>query len=384
MSIKFSVLLPTKNRLELLKSAIWSVREQNYDNWEIIVADNCSQEDIKGYLDSLNDERIIYTRSDVPLSVTDNWNKSLVPATGDYIVMIGDDDALLPNYFTRCLEVIEQFENPDFLIYAGFIWGHANVLDKVPSGFLYDTKKNTHFLNNINKPEIFSLRHREYLAKLSLLVKSAYSFNMQYTLYNKNFINLLKEYGEFFQPPFPDFYTTNLAMLKASKAVIVPEILVVTGITNKSYGYFYYNKKEKEGMDKLHKEADFRDFALPSIKKYLCEISEQDDAELTTMAVLQSKFPQRDDLKLGIDNYLKNQIRLVFKEFNIFKAIQLYFSVIYPKLNEKLKKQSLKIIFGALIEKIKNEDPYKGLRVPPYNTVEEFYRAVERGEISRV
>ena len=53
MSIKFSVLLPTKNRLELLKSAIWSVREQNYDNWEIIVADNCSQEDIKGYLDSL-------------------------------------------------------------------------------------------------------------------------------------------------------------------------------------------------------------------------------------------------------------------------------------------------------------------------------------------
>ena len=47
MSIKFSVLLPTKNRLELLKSAIWSVREQNYDNWEIIVADNCSQEDIK-------------------------------------------------------------------------------------------------------------------------------------------------------------------------------------------------------------------------------------------------------------------------------------------------------------------------------------------------
>lgn len=43
-AIKFSVLIPTRDRLDLLKEAIDSVRNQSYHNWELIVSDNCSED----------------------------------------------------------------------------------------------------------------------------------------------------------------------------------------------------------------------------------------------------------------------------------------------------------------------------------------------------
>jgi glycosyltransferase involved in cell wall biosynthesis len=42
--MKFSVLLPTRNRLNLLSYAIETVIRQDYSDWEIIISDNCSEE----------------------------------------------------------------------------------------------------------------------------------------------------------------------------------------------------------------------------------------------------------------------------------------------------------------------------------------------------
>ena len=75
--MKFSVLLPTRNRLDLLKLAIESVRRQDYDNWEIIISDNNSEEDIKTYILALSDERIKYFRTESFLLFFENWNKAL-------------------------------------------------------------------------------------------------------------------------------------------------------------------------------------------------------------------------------------------------------------------------------------------------------------------
>jgi len=38
--MKFSVLIPTRNHLDLLSYAIETVRRQDYSDWEIIVSDN--------------------------------------------------------------------------------------------------------------------------------------------------------------------------------------------------------------------------------------------------------------------------------------------------------------------------------------------------------
>jgi glycosyltransferase involved in cell wall biosynthesis len=96
---KFSVLLPTRNRASLLVEAIETVRAQDFEDWEIIVSDNASIEDVRGIIENIADPRIVYLRSDEPLSVTDNWNRAIDAAQGRWIVMLGDDDGLVPGYF---------------------------------------------------------------------------------------------------------------------------------------------------------------------------------------------------------------------------------------------------------------------------------------------
>ncbi len=107
--MKFSVLLPTRNRLEYLRYAVETVRRQDYSNWEIIVSDNCSEEDISAYVHSLNEPRIKYVRTLELVPVTDNWNNALQQCDGDYVVMLGDDDGLLPGYFSTLLRIFSRF-----------------------------------------------------------------------------------------------------------------------------------------------------------------------------------------------------------------------------------------------------------------------------------
>jgi glycosyltransferase involved in cell wall biosynthesis len=84
------------------------VLRQSYQNWELVVADNFSSDDVSGYVGSLSDTRIIYIRSDNFLSVTDNWNRALQVASGQYVIMLGDDDGLTPGYFERILYCMQM------------------------------------------------------------------------------------------------------------------------------------------------------------------------------------------------------------------------------------------------------------------------------------
>ena len=97
--MKFSVLLPTRNRLELLKYALASILQQDESDLEIIISDNNSEEDIAGFIKTLNDRRIKYYRTDSFVSVTENWNNALNKAMGDWVIMLGDDDCLNEGLF---------------------------------------------------------------------------------------------------------------------------------------------------------------------------------------------------------------------------------------------------------------------------------------------
>jgi len=63
--VKISVLLPTRDRLELLKFAVASVLSQRYRDWEIVISDNASTEDVRGLVESLGDERIVLLKQEI-------------------------------------------------------------------------------------------------------------------------------------------------------------------------------------------------------------------------------------------------------------------------------------------------------------------------------
>lgn len=114
-SVKFSITIPAyKGRF--LYEAIESVLRQTYNNWELIIVDDCSPEDIFGIVNQFSDPRIRYYRNEEncgAVNVVDNWNKCLEYATGDYIICMGDDDRLLPNCLEDLVKLIRKYPSLD-------------------------------------------------------------------------------------------------------------------------------------------------------------------------------------------------------------------------------------------------------------------------------
>jgi glycosyltransferase involved in cell wall biosynthesis len=108
MNEKISVVIPTYNRAHLLRGAIESVFTQKYDNYELLILDNASEDDTSSVVQrySRDDDRIKYIRNSKNLGMIGNWNEGLRIAAGDYICVLMDDDRLKPNFLSETSRII--------------------------------------------------------------------------------------------------------------------------------------------------------------------------------------------------------------------------------------------------------------------------------------
>src|SRR5579864_8942267 len=98
MKPKFSIAIPAYNRSEYLGQAIRSALAQTTQDFEVIVSDDCSTEDLESVVASFHDSRLKYHRSKIRLGAARNHQTSVDLSCGDYIVNLHSDDLLLPNY----------------------------------------------------------------------------------------------------------------------------------------------------------------------------------------------------------------------------------------------------------------------------------------------
>jgi glycosyltransferase involved in cell wall biosynthesis len=252
--VKTSFLLPTRNRLDYLKLAVETVRRQESGEWEIAISDNDSDEDIAGYVAALGDERILYRRTERFLPVTENWNAALEMSTGDYVLMLGDDDGLLPDSLAHFNELIERFRAPEMLYVGSLLFTYPGVDPSGPHGFVASNAF-ADFFAGASGP--FVLDREQALAAVhkAMSLKLSFNFNMQLSLLSRPLIERLREHGEVFQSQFPDYYASCAALLTARRIVADPRPAVVVGVSPKSYGFFHLNDRETEGRAFLDAEA---------------------------------------------------------------------------------------------------------------------------------
>lgn len=98
-----TVFIPTYCRTDLFKEALLSVINQKPVSfpWEIIVVDNEPWNNIMNenekFIIELNNGRIRYFRNSKNLRPGDNFNRGISLARGEWVMMLHDDDLLLPN-----------------------------------------------------------------------------------------------------------------------------------------------------------------------------------------------------------------------------------------------------------------------------------------------
>jgi len=113
----FSVIIPIYNRSHLIGETIDTVLAQTYPDFEIIIVDDGSTENIKKVLDEKysNESRVKYFRKQNEERGAAR-NYGLKQANGDYAVFFDSDDFMQPHY----LEVLNKIivENPGIKLLA--------------------------------------------------------------------------------------------------------------------------------------------------------------------------------------------------------------------------------------------------------------------------
>ena len=109
-SPKISVLIPTYNYARYLAEAIDSVLAQDFEDYELVVSDDCSSDQTQEVMDRYaGDDRIRYHRHHVNLGMVENWNWCLSEARGEFIKFIfGDDKISAPDSLTKLLHLMES------------------------------------------------------------------------------------------------------------------------------------------------------------------------------------------------------------------------------------------------------------------------------------
>jgi|SRR5579883_58317 len=95
--VRFSVVIPTRERAETLRFALQTCLDQTFDDYEVIVSDNCSSPATKAVVDEVASTRLRYVRTAEPVAMSNNWEFGVSHARGEYVTVLGDDDGLLPH-----------------------------------------------------------------------------------------------------------------------------------------------------------------------------------------------------------------------------------------------------------------------------------------------
>ncbi|ACA60196.1 glycosyltransferase [Candidatus Desulforudis audaxviator] len=105
-----SVIIPTYNHKDFIKDAIESVLQQTFQDFEVIVADDASNDGtatiVKSYAQQYP-EKIKAVIGDRRLGIAGNINRALRLATGKYIAWLGGDDLMYPTKLEKQVRYLE-------------------------------------------------------------------------------------------------------------------------------------------------------------------------------------------------------------------------------------------------------------------------------------
>lgn len=186
-----SVLITAWNRENYLPETIQSVLESNFQNFEIIVSDDCSADNTVAVANKFaeSDSRVKVYRNDKNLGDYNNRNKAASYATGKYLKYLDSDDKIYPDTLEIMVKGMEECPDAAFAFTAAHIHLTRPSLN-YPILFTPEESFREHFLNNgffysgpssvIIRKTVFDEFHgfsgRRFMSDLELMFKMALQY----------------------------------------------------------------------------------------------------------------------------------------------------------------------------------------------------------------
>ena len=105
-----SVIMPTYNCAKFISETLDSIQAQTYENWEIVIVDDCSKDNTKEIVDAYiaRDPRIKYFCLEVNSGAAVARTKAMELAEGEYMAFCDSDDLWMPDKLERQLAFMKD------------------------------------------------------------------------------------------------------------------------------------------------------------------------------------------------------------------------------------------------------------------------------------
>jgi|GEM_PF-455184 glycosyltransferase involved in cell wall biosynthesis len=112
-----SFCLSTYKRAGFLKDTLDIIKTQTFPHFEVVVSDNDPEQSARIVVEGMNDPRFKYFANIDNLGMIKSFNKSIERSTGEYIVMMADDDPPYPTMIETIYELAQKY--PAYGMYSG-------------------------------------------------------------------------------------------------------------------------------------------------------------------------------------------------------------------------------------------------------------------------
>lgn len=221
----FSIVIPTYNRSELLGHAVESVLRQTFEDFEVVVSDNCSEDDTPAVVAAIADARVRYVRTPRHGTIADSWDFARSQARGTLVMMLSDDDALVATALARFADAHRRL-GADFLFSS-----HAEYRD----GTFRGPDRNTVSWHPFSGTTRLVGRD-EFAAPL-------FAFQPRFVTHPSAFVfarsvaeAVASRCGHFFRANGVEFFAWPLAAVFSERIAFIDAPLVIVGRTSKSWG----------------------------------------------------------------------------------------------------------------------------------------------------
>ncbi len=322
---KISIITPVFNRQDIISATLDSVQKQTYENWECILVDDGSQDNVGDVIAEYakKDPRFKYFKRPVSRQKGPSAcrNYGMEQAEGDFYLFLDSDDILAADCLEHRVQAIIDNPNEDFVVFT--------------MGFFYEEDT---FLKNPVHIKVFQ---GDRIATAKQFLVNKYPWAITRPLYRKEIINQVGGFNE------------NLMALEDPEMAL--KILQVEGVTYKTIDkvdcYYRLDQNQKEKFKSTAQKQRHLDSYLtmfqslfgvftteakktlaPCIKyslvKFLSvDFDKEDKAQLTQITKLfinslQFSVVEKTYIRMLLEINLKNRPRGTYR---IIKKIQNYF-----------------------------------------------------------
>lgn len=242
---RFSFVLPAY-KARYLRGAMESILAQTRGDFELVVVNDASPEDLKSIVDTFDDSRIRYYENEKNIGGKDliaQWNHCVEFATGEFLILASDDDTYHPQYLEKMAELIEQY--PDCNIYRcrrRIVYTVSGKIDEEPPIETYLSKQDF-ICKKLNRETATGLQQHIFRRKR------------------------LMEIGGFKYFPYAWFADDAITILMADKGIAIhPEIMFDAYFSDLSISGKLNDRRTLTG--KLDAVAQYNNFIMQQMSEF--------------------------------------------------------------------------------------------------------------------